>query len=161
VTGQPTLDIPNLLLFGNNFGAFSRYNESRVQFSDTLSWVRDNHNLRFGFDTNYIQNFVIWPGFTPSRDIFPSLDDFLASGKQDWGNTACPAPLIGLASPCIAAFFWGAAIGPGPFNPNQASASVGTSWQNSYLPSEGQDFYVHFETRLQRVFRPRPMACQF
>jgi hypothetical protein len=142
VTGEPTLDIPNLLLFGNNFGAFSRYNESRVQFSDTLSWVKDNHNLRFGFEANYIRNFVIWPGFTPSRDIFPSLDDFLTSGKPDWGNTACPAPLTGLVSPCIGAFFWGAAIGPGPFDPNQSSPSVGTSWKNSYLPSEAQDFYV-------------------
>jgi outer membrane receptor protein involved in Fe transport len=144
VTGEPTLDIPNLLLFGNNFGAFNRYNESRVQFSDTVSWAKDNHNPRFGFDSNYIQNFVIWPGFTPSRDIFPSLGDFLASGKQDWdNNTACPAPLIGLTSPCIAAFFWGAPIGPGPFNPNQASPSIGTSWQNAYLPSEAQDFDVH------------------
>jgi hypothetical protein len=142
-TGQPTLDIPNLLLFGNNFGAFSRYDESRVQFSDTLSWVKNNHNARFGFDTNYIQNFVIWPGFTPSRDIFPSLDDFLASGKQDWGKTPCPAPLLGLTSPCIAAFFWGAPVGPGSFDPNQASPPIGTSWQNAYLPSEAQDFYVH------------------
>jgi hypothetical protein len=145
VTAQPTLDIPNLLLFGNNFGAFSRYDESRVQFSDTLSWVKGNHNAHFGFDTNYIRNFVIWPGFTPSRDIFPSLDDLLASGKQDWGNTACPAPLVGLTSPCIGAFFWGAPVGPGPFNPNQPSPSVGTSWQNAYLPSEAQDFYVHLK----------------
>jgi hypothetical protein len=142
-TGQPNLDIPNLLLFGNNFGAFSRYNESRTQFSDTISWVKDTHNSRFGFDTNYIQNFVIWPGFTPSRDIFPSLDDFLASGKQNWGNTACPAPLIGLTAPCLAAFFWGAPIGPGPFDPTQASPSIGTSWRNAYLPSEAPDFYVH------------------
>ena len=145
VTGQPTLDLPNLLSFGNNFGAFSRYNESRVQFSDTLSVTKRNHDAHFGFDSNYIRNFVIWPGFTPSRDIFPSLDDFLVSGKQDWGNTACPAPLVGLTSPCIAAFFWDAPVGPGPFDPNAASPAVGTSWQNPYLPSEAQDFYVHLK----------------
>jgi hypothetical protein len=144
-TGQPTLDIPNLLLFGNNFGAFNRYDESRVQFSDTLSWVKRNHNAHFGFDTNYIRNFVIWPGFTPSRDIFPGLDDFLASGKQDWGTAACPAPLTGLTSPCVAAFFWGAPIGSGPFNPNASSPAVGTSWQTPYLPSEAQNFYVHLK----------------
>ncbi|MFI5106986.1 MAG: hypothetical protein ACHP79_18840, partial [Terriglobales bacterium] len=37
VTGQPNLDVPNLLLFGHNFGAFDRYNETRYQFSDTFS----------------------------------------------------------------------------------------------------------------------------
>src|SRR6266852_8411981 len=94
VTGQPNLDIPNLLSFGHNFGAFDRYNESRVQFSDTLTWVKGKHNAKFGFDTNYIRNFVIWPGFTPSRDIFASLDDLLFSGRPNWGAAPCPPPLV-------------------------------------------------------------------
>ena len=157
VTGQPNLDVPNLLLFGHNFGAFDRYNESRVQFSDTVSWIKSKHYAQFGFDTNYIRNFVIWPGFTPSRDIFPSLDDLLASGKSNWGSSRpCPAPLNAILpappfppntpvfpAPCIAAFFWGAPIGPGPFNSNQASPSVPTTWQNAYLPSVASDFFVH------------------
>src|SRR5713101_6604568 len=75
VTGQPNLDVPNLLAFGHNFGAFERYNERRVQFSDTVSWVKGKHLAKFGLDYNYVRNFVIWPGFTPSRDIFASLDD--------------------------------------------------------------------------------------
>jgi len=37
VTGEPNLDVPNLLLFGHNFGAFDRYNESRIQLSDTFT----------------------------------------------------------------------------------------------------------------------------
>ena len=37
VTGQPNLDVPNLLLFGHNFGAFDRYDETRLQASDTFS----------------------------------------------------------------------------------------------------------------------------
>lgn len=143
VTGQPNLDVPNLLLFGHNFGAFDRYNESRVQLGDTISWVQGKHYAKFGFDSNYIRNFVIWPGFTPSRDIFPSLGDLLASGKPGWGSTPCPPPLVGLVAPCIAAFFWGAPIGPGPFNPNQASPSVPTTWQNAFLPSEASNFFVH------------------
>src|SRR6266481_2953921 len=101
VTGQPNLDVPNLLSFGHNFGAFDRYNESRVQFSDTLTWVKGKHNAKFGFDTNYIRNFVIWPGFTPSRDIFASMDDLLFSGRSNWGNAGCPAPLPAfLPAPC-------------------------------------------------------------
>jgi Carboxypeptidase regulatory-like domain/TonB dependent receptor len=154
VTGQPNLDVPNLLLLGHNFGAFDRYNESRVQFSDTISWLKGNHYPKLGFDTNYIRNFVIWPGFTPSRDIFPSLADLLASGQSyptlpgaGWGTgltpLACPPPLTGLSAPCIAAFFWGAPIGTGPINPNQPSPPVPTTWQNAYLPSEASNFFVH------------------
>ena len=143
VTGQPNLDVPNLLLFGHNFGAFDRYNESRVQFSDTFSMIHNKHYMKYGFDTSYIRNFVIWPGFTPARIIFPSLGDLLASGKSGWGSTPCPPPLVGLVSPCIAAFFWGAPIGPGPFNPNAASPSVPTTWQNAFLPSLANDFFVH------------------
>src|SRR5712692_2954918 len=142
VTGQPNLDVPNLLLFGHNFGAFDRYNESRVQLGDTISWVKGKHYAKFGFDANYIRNFVIWPGFTPSRDIFPSLGDLLASSKPNWGAAPCPPPLVGLVAPCIAAFFWGAPIGPGPFNPNQPSPSVPTTWQNAFLPSQAQNFFT-------------------
>src|SRR5215469_13185397 len=143
VTGQPNLDVPNLLLFGHNFGAFDRYNETRIQFSDTFSMIHNKHYMKFGFDTNYIRNFVIWPGFTPARVIFPSLGDLLVSSKANWGSAPCPPPLVGLAAPCLAAFFWGAPIGPGPFNPNAASPSVPTTWQNAFLPSLANDFFVH------------------
>jgi outer membrane receptor protein involved in Fe transport len=156
VTGQPNLDVPNLLSFGHNFGAFDRYNETRVQFSDTLSWVKGKHFAKFGFDTNYIRNFVIWPGFTPSRDIFASLDDLLVSGPANWGTTPCPFPLNAtlpsppfppntpaLHSPCIVAFFWGAPIGSGPFNASQASPPVGTTWQNAFRPDQAQNFFFH------------------
>ena len=151
-TGQPNLDVPNLLLFGHNFGAFDRYNESRVQFSDTLSWVKGKHYAKFGFDTNYIQNFVIWPGFTPARVIFPSLDDLLVSSKGNWGSAPCPPPLVGLVAPCLAAFFWGAPIGPGPFNPNAASPSIGTSWTDAFLPSQAQNFFVHLNHSYYGMF---------
>src|SRR5579864_4478164 len=140
VTGQPNLDIPNILLFGHNFGAFDRYDEKRTQFTDTLSWSHGKHFMKFGFDTNYVQNFVINPGFTPARIIFPSVGDFLASGKSGWGSTPCPPPLVGLVAPCIAAFFWGAPIGPGPFNPNAASPSLPTTWQNAFQPGLVGDF---------------------
>lgn len=142
VTGQPNLDVPNLLLFGHNFGAFDRYNESRFQFSDTLAVVKGKHYANFGFDSNYLQNFVIWPGFTPSRDIFPSLGDLLSSGESGWGTTPCAPPLTGLMAPCIAAFFWGAPIGSGAFNPGEPSPPVPTTWQNAYLPSLANDFDI-------------------
>jgi hypothetical protein len=159
VTGQPNLDIPNLLAFGHNFGAFERYNESRVQLSDTVSWIKGKHYAKFGVDTNYVRNFVIWPGFTPSRDIFPSLDDLLVSGPSNWPTgtspgAPCPPPLNATLpsppfppntpafhSPCIAAFFWGAPIGSGPFDPTQPSPPVGTSWQNAFRPDQAHNFF--------------------
>ncbi len=98
--------------------------------------------VQFGFDSNYVRNFVIWPGFTPSRDIFPSLTDLLVSGSSNWGSAPCPPPLVGLTAPCIAAFFWGAPIGPGAFDPTASSPSVPTTWQNAYLPSEANNFNV-------------------
>lgn len=141
VSGEPNLDVPNLLSFGHNFGAFDRYNETRVQLSDTLSWIRGKHYAKFGFDTSYVRNFVIWPGFTPARIIFPSLQDLLASAPANWGSTPCPPPLVGLVSPCIAAFFWGAPIGSGPFNPNQPSPPISTTWQNAFRPDQAQNFF--------------------
>lgn len=142
VTGQPNLDVPNLLAFGHNFGAFERYNESRLQLSDTISLIKGKHYAKFGVDTNYVRNFVIWPGFTPSRDIFPSLDDLLVSGPSHWNATACPPPLPPvLSSPCIAAFFWGAPIGPGSFDPTKPSPPVGTTWQNAFRPDQAQNFF--------------------
>jgi hypothetical protein len=50
---------------------------------------------------------------------------------------------VGLVSPCLAAFFWGAPIGPGPFNPNAASPSVPTTWANAFNASSASDFFVH------------------
>jgi hypothetical protein len=142
-TGQPNLDVPNLLLFGHNFGAFDRYDEKRTQFADTFSTIHGKHYTKFGFDSNYIQNFVINPGFTPARIIFPSLGDFLASGKAGWGSAPCPPPLVGLVAPCLAAFFWGSPIGPGPFNPNAAAPSLPTTWANPFQPSLVGDFSFH------------------
>jgi len=71
VTGQPNLDIPNTLLFGHNFGVFDAIYESRFQLADNISWVKGNHVAKFGVDYNYVNNFVIWPGFTPMRIVLP------------------------------------------------------------------------------------------
>ena len=144
VSGQPNLDVPNTLLFGHNFGAFDRYNETRVQFSDTLSWVKGKHYSRFGFETNSIRNFVIWPGFTPARIIFPSLPELLASSLGNiQAGAPCPPPLPAiLPAPCIAAFFWGAPIPPGPIDPSQSSPPISTTWQNAYRPDQASHFNV-------------------
>ncbi|MGB8473909.1 MAG: TonB-dependent receptor [Candidatus Acidiferrum sp.] len=152
VTGQPNLDIPNDLLFGHNFGVLDAIYESREQATDSLAWVKGSHLLKFGVDTNFIQNFVIWPGFTPMRIVLPGINclvDFANyvsdAGIPDSPNPGdtCPLPPFMNGVPIV---FWGAPIGSGPVPaPGDAGfptfpPSIPTNWQNAYLPSQAVNF---------------------
>src|SRR5262249_32389617 len=108
-TAEPNIDIPNLLLFGHNFGSFDRADESRIQLSDTLSWIRGAHYFKFGFDTNFLKNYVIWPGFTPARIIFPGINCLMTFARQPQVASEQPCPLPPVFDG-VAAFFWGAPI---------------------------------------------------
>lgn len=170
VTGQPNLDIPNTLSFGHNFGTFDALNESRQQISDSLAWVKGNHYLRFGGDFNFIQNFVIWPGFTPMRIILPNVNclvDFANYVNPTAGVASVPAD-----GPCPTAIitpgtnfgfptspfgpnpndplngvpivFWGAPVGTGPIVPGSLPPVIptgGGTWPNAYV--NPQDYYVN------------------
>src|SRR5262245_26100865 len=94
-TGEPNLDIPNDLSFGHNFGAFDGIDESRLQFSNALGWVKGNHFAKFGYDSNYIWDSTIYPGFTPARIILPGLNclvDFANFVNKPGGAPLAPAP---------------------------------------------------------------------
>ena len=163
VTGQPNLDIPNTLLFGHNFGTFDANDESRVQFSDSVSWIKGKHYWRFGGDFNHIWDFVIWPGFTPMRIVLPGFNcmvDFARFVNQTAvipetpSNGPCPTsappffsgtdvgpnpndkPLNGV--PIV---FWGAPVGTGPIVAGSLPPVVPTTWQNAYV--DPQDFNVY------------------
>jgi hypothetical protein len=71
-TGQPDFSITNDLELGHNFGTDDRKYESRIQFADSLSWIKGNHVVKFGFDGNFIWDSDTFPGFTPVRAIIPS-----------------------------------------------------------------------------------------
>src|SRR5882724_2442717 len=73
-TGEPNLDLPNDLSFGHNFGTLDAIYETRFQFADSLDWVKGNHVWKFGYDSNYINDYANFPGFTPARIIMPGLD---------------------------------------------------------------------------------------
>jgi Carboxypeptidase regulatory-like domain/TonB dependent receptor len=73
-TGEPNLDLPNSLLMGHNFGVFDATYESRAQFSDSLAWVKGAHVAKFGFDFNYLNDHIIWPGFSPMRIVLPGIN---------------------------------------------------------------------------------------
>src|SRR5271155_512514 len=168
VTGQPNLDIPNTLLFGHNFGVFDAIYESRAQITDNVSWVKGNHVAKFGVDYNYVNNFVIWPGFTPMRIVLPGLNclvdfaNFVNLGADIPSNPAdgpCPTatapffptqpgapfgpnnndqPLNG-----VPIAFWGAPVGtvqPAPNGQLPTPPPIPTNWANAYIPSETINF---------------------
>src|SRR5215813_1418954 len=98
VTGEPNLDVPNELLFGHNFGVLDKIWETRVQGSDSMSWISGKHFVRFGADVNHVRNYVLWPGFTPIRIILPGINCLV-----DFANFVSPSARIPsnfAAGPC-------------------------------------------------------------
>ncbi len=146
VTGQPTLDIPNTLQFGHNFGVFDQINESRLEFGDTLAWVKGSHVAKFGVDTNYLNDFVLSPGFTPMRIVLPGVNclvefaDYVnpaANVQQSAADGPCPVPNSLHGVPIV---FWGAPIGTGPLTPGYLPPPINTDWSSAYVPSLQSDF---------------------
>jgi len=72
-TGQPDFSILNDLELGHNFGTNDRLYETRAQFSDSVSWVKGNHIVRFGGDANWLSSLENFPGFTPVRMLVPGV----------------------------------------------------------------------------------------
>ena len=140
-SSEPNLDFPNLLLFGHNFGSFERVDESRVQVSDTLSLIHNDHYAKVGFDTNYVRNYVIWPGFTPARIIFPGVNCLMIFAALPQVGTDGPCPLPPVFEG-VAGFFWGAPIGSGPLDPTKPSPPIPTTWDAPYLSSQAPNFDV-------------------
>jgi outer membrane receptor protein involved in Fe transport len=168
VTGQPNLDIPNTLLFGHNFGVLDAIYESRFQLTDAVSWVKGNHVAKFGVDFNYINNFVIWPGFTPMRIVMPGLNclaDFanfvnpaagIASNPADGPCPTASAPFFPTQPGApfgpnnndqplngVPIVFWGAPVGtvqPDVNGQLPTPPPIPTNWANAYIPSETINF---------------------
>jgi outer membrane receptor protein involved in Fe transport len=168
VTGQPNLDIPNTLLFGHNFGVFDAVYESRFQITDSMSWVKGNHVAKFGVDYNHLNNFVIWPGFTPMRIVMPGLNclvDFanfvnptagIASNPADGPCPTATAPFFPTQPGApfgpnnndqplngVPIVFWGAPVGtvqPDVNGQLPTPPPIPTNWANAYLPSETGNF---------------------
>jgi outer membrane receptor protein involved in Fe transport len=92
-TGEPDLSVVNDLEMGHNFGTYDAIYESRVQGSESLSWVKGNHVAKFGFDGNYVWSYNNYPGFTPERILFPQLGCVYAFA--DFVNLLGPAGTYG------------------------------------------------------------------
>jgi Carboxypeptidase regulatory-like domain/TonB dependent receptor len=72
-TGQPDFSILNDLELGHNFGTNDRLFETRGQLSESLSWIKGNHIIKFGVDGNYLSSLETYPGFTPVRMLVPGI----------------------------------------------------------------------------------------
>ena len=73
MTGQPDFSVLNDLELGHNFGTNDQLYETRLQFADSISWVKGNHVAKFGFDGNKIWSTVNFPGFMPTRMLIPGI----------------------------------------------------------------------------------------
>jgi outer membrane receptor protein involved in Fe transport len=150
VSGEPNLDIPNELLFGHNFGVLDKIWETRVQVSDSVSWVKGNHFMRFGADVNHVQNYVLWPGFTPIRIILPGINCLVqlanfvnptAGLSEDPALGPCPLPPFMNGTPIV---FQSAPLGPGPIVPGAVMERLPTQgWPFAYLPEQEPNFAVN------------------
>lgn len=95
--GNVAVNIPGFAFFGREPFSFVNRTEQRYQVADSLSWVKGNHNLKFGVDGNFlpvqadftvnfggIYNFggVDLPGFPviPGIPNFPGMSPIQAYG---------------------------------------------------------------------------------
>jgi hypothetical protein len=146
-TGEPNLDLPNDLAFGHNFGTLDAIYESRFQISDTLGWVKGNHYVKVGYDSNYLWDTTNFPGFTPARIILPGLNclmDFanfvnVPGGPPLPAVPGAPCPLPAPLFHGVAVTFYGVALarnnyvdGQFPLN-NSFPLDIGT-WRNAFAP---------------------------
>ncbi len=161
-TGQPDLDLSNVLQFGHNFGANDALRETRAELSDDVSWVKGSHIMKFGADGNWLTSMENFPGFTPVRLIMvgagepdglgclAAFSEYYAYGAT-WQATAPAGPLLASGQSCpIASTENGVAVAyAGVPLPTSPSFQVGaplvlksngtnlntTTWANAYPPA--------------------------
>ena len=77
VSYEPQIEIANTLDFGRHFNAINADQEARVEFADSLSYVRGGHTFTFGGDFSYDHIGFFYDPFDPAYAVFPNLSGFL------------------------------------------------------------------------------------
>ena len=161
MTGQPDFSLLNDLELGHNFGTDDRKYESRVQFSDSIAWVKGSHVWKFGFDGNHVWSLDNFPGFTPVRLLIPPVGggpidcmaNFAAFYNTKVGGPGLPPDVAAAAPGCalppadngVVVVYAGV---PLPTDTNVCSTGCAplltkasgntldtTTWANAYQPS--------------------------
>ena len=152
-TGEPDLSVVNDLEFGHNFGTYDAIYESRVQGSESLTWVKGNHVTQFGFDGNYVWSYNNYPGFTPERILLPNLDcmyafadaiSLLTAGAYGTVPGAANCPLAPGADG-VAFLYWGDAVPRTGFTngfvPSPATGGgFGSGWPNAFPTNQYSNY---------------------
>jgi len=142
-TGQPDLDVVNDLSFGHNFGTYDAIYESRAQYSDSMSWVKGNHVVKFGFDGNYLWSYNNYPGFTPERLLFPNVQCLYQFADFVEGARTGTAGTLGNPADCpldpnadgLSFMYWGVALPRTGFTNGYVPPAPTGSGFNSGWPS--------------------------
>jgi hypothetical protein len=103
-TGQPDFSILNDLELGHNFGTNDRLYETRAQFSDSVSWIKGNHIMRFGGDGNWLSSLENFPGFTPVRMLVPGVTCLANFSEYFNTNFGAKYPTTGTGLDQLASF---------------------------------------------------------
>ena len=150
-TGEPDLSVVNDLEFGHNFGTFDQIYESRIEFSDSLAWVKGKHIMKFGFDGNYVIDHNNYPGFEPERILFTDQNCVVAFANHvqsilafpnpgtplpDIGNGQAPCPLAPQADG-VQFIYWGVTLPRTGFTngyvpPPATGGGFGSGWPNAF-----------------------------
>lgn len=117
VSGEPNLEISNLLELGRNIGPADAYRERRFEFSDTLGHQRGRHYLEFGGDFSHIADEIEWPLAVNGLLVF-SPDSFFG------------APPFAGPTPLLFVFSIPTALAGRPVPPR------GTNWRESLYPGD-------------------------
>ena len=169
MTGQPDFSLLNDLELGHNFGTDDRKYESRIQFSDSISWVNGSHVWRFGFDGNHVWSLDNFPGFTPVRLLIPAVGpincmaNFAAFYNTQVGGPALPPDVAAAANPvgCPVSNANGVVVVyagvPLPTDPTSCSSGCAplvsaasgntlntSTWANAYQPS----LFAHYSKEI-------------
>ena len=161
-TGEPDLSVVNDLEFGHNFGTYDAIYESRVEFADSVVWVKGSHAAKFGFDGNYLWSYNNYPGFTPERILFPNLSctfEFanFVEGTISAISGTTPGPILPdvPGAPCplspaadgVQFLYWGVALPRTGFTngyvPSPATGGgYGSGWPNAF-PTDQYSNYAY------------------
>ena len=148
-TGQPDFSVLNDLELGHNFGTNDRLYETRIQLSESVSWVKGNHVMKFGADGNWLTSLENFPGFTPTRLLIPGLtclsnfaEYFNANfgGKYPTAGTGLDGSAAGCPVPGDHGVVFMYAGVPLPTDPNACSTAPCTPTVTAANPLNGGGF---------------------